>query len=107
MKVYGQPDTEWPPQVAACASEFSSTSDLHSWGVKDLGNSGYMVKSADGGATWSKPVAVSQIVNIIPNVFHAFWTDTNNVQSVVWFYGFEFVPTATHQQDIATAAGSF
>lgn len=40
-------------------------------------------------------------------VFHALWTDTNNVQSVVWFYGFEFVPTAIHQQDIATAAGSF
>jgi len=41
------------------------------------------------------------------DVFHALWTDTNNVQSVVWFYGFEFVPTSIHQQDIATAAGSF
>jgi hypothetical protein len=41
------------------------------------------------------------------DVFHALWTDSNNVQSVVWFYGFEFVPTPIHQQDIATAAGSF
>jgi hypothetical protein len=39
--------------------------------------------------------------------FHALWTDSNNVQSVVWFYGFEFVPTNIHQQDIATVAGSF
>lgn len=23
------------------------------------------------------------------NVFHAFWTDSNNVQTVVWFYGFQ------------------
>src|SRR5712692_418447 len=41
------------------------------------------------------------------NVFHAVWTDTNNVQSVVWWYGFQFVPTSIHQQDIATATGSF
>jgi hypothetical protein len=41
------------------------------------------------------------------DVFHALWTDTNNVQSLVWFYGFEFVPTSIHQQDIVTAAGSF
>lgn len=41
------------------------------------------------------------------NVFHAVWTDTNNVQTVVWWYGFKFVPTPVHQQDIATAAGSF
>jgi hypothetical protein len=39
--------------------------------------------------------------------FHALWTDSNNVQSVTWFYGFEFVPTPIHQQDIATAKGSF
>ena len=41
------------------------------------------------------------------NVFHALYTDSNNVQTVVWFYGFQFVPTPTHQQDIATASGSF
>jgi hypothetical protein len=41
------------------------------------------------------------------DVFHALWTDSNNVQSVVWFYGFEFAPTPIHQEDIATAAGSF
>ncbi len=41
------------------------------------------------------------------NVFHAVWADTNNVQTVVWWYGFEFVPTSVHQQDIATDADSF
>jgi hypothetical protein len=41
------------------------------------------------------------------DMFHALWTDTNNKQNVVWFYGFEFVPTSINQQDIATASGSF
>ena len=41
------------------------------------------------------------------NTFHAFWTDTNNQQTVVWWYGFQFVPTSVHQQDVVTAAGSF
>ena len=41
------------------------------------------------------------------NVFHAVWTDTNHVESVTWWYGFEFVSTPVHQQDIVTAAGSF
>jgi hypothetical protein len=41
------------------------------------------------------------------DAFHALWTDSNDVQSVTWFYGFEFVPTPIHQQDIATAKGSF
>jgi len=41
------------------------------------------------------------------NVFHAFWTDTNNKQTVVWFYGFEFVPTWINQEDVVTASGSF
>ena len=39
------------------------------------------------------------------NVFHAFWTDTNNKQTVVWFYGLEFTPTALNQEDVATASG--
>src|SRR5882724_10727412 len=39
------------------------------------------------------------------NVFHAFWTDTNNVQNVAWWSVFEFVPTPTHQQDVVTASG--
>ncbi len=39
--------------------------------------------------------------------FHAVWTDSNNVQSVTWFYGFEFVPTPIHQEDIVTGSGSF
>jgi hypothetical protein len=40
------------------------------------------------------------------NVFHAFWTDTNNKQDVVWFYGFEFVPTTINQEDVVTASGT-
>jgi hypothetical protein len=39
--------------------------------------------------------------------FHAFWTDSNNVQNVEWFYGFQFVPTPIHQQDLVTRSGSF
>jgi hypothetical protein len=39
--------------------------------------------------------------------FHAFWTDSNNVQSGVWFYGFQFVPTPIHQQDVVTGSGNF
>jgi len=41
------------------------------------------------------------------NVFHALWTDTNNVQNVVWWYGFEFAPTAVHQQGVVTASGNY
>jgi BNR repeat-like domain len=41
------------------------------------------------------------------NVFHAFWTDSNNVQNVVWWYGLEFVPTPVHQQDVVTGSGNF
>ncbi len=41
------------------------------------------------------------------NVFHAFWTDTNNVQSVEWWYGLQFVPTPIHQQDVVTASGGY
>jgi hypothetical protein len=25
----------------------------------------------------------------------------------VWFYGFQFVPTAIHQQDVVTGSGNF
>jgi hypothetical protein len=39
--------------------------------------------------------------------FHVIWTDTNNVQTVVWWYGFQFVPTQVHQQDVVTATGLF
>jgi len=40
------------------------------------------------------------------NVFHAFWTDTNNKHTVVWFYGLQFVPTLLNQEDVVTASGS-
>jgi len=39
--------------------------------------------------------------------FHALWTDTNNVQTVTWWYGFQFVPTQVHQQDVVVDSGSF
>lgn len=41
------------------------------------------------------------------NVYHAFWTDTNNKQTVIWWYGFQFVPTVINQEDVVTNAGSF
>lgn len=41
------------------------------------------------------------------NNFHAVWTDTNNQQTVVWWYGFQFTPTLIHQQDIVTDEASF
>jgi hypothetical protein len=41
------------------------------------------------------------------NNFHAIWTDTNNVKTVVWWYGFQFVPTSVHQQDVVTDTASF
>jgi hypothetical protein len=41
------------------------------------------------------------------NNFHAIWTDTNNQQTVVWWYGFQFTPTPIHQQDVVTNTGSF
>ncbi len=40
------------------------------------------------------------------NVYHALWTDTNNKQTVVWFYGFEFTPTPINQEDVVTASGT-
>jgi hypothetical protein len=39
--------------------------------------------------------------------FHALWTDSNNKQTVVWFYGTEFTPTLINQEDIATASNSY
>lgn len=39
--------------------------------------------------------------------FHAVWTDSNNAQTVTWFYGLEFVPTTINQEDIVTGTGSF
>jgi hypothetical protein len=41
------------------------------------------------------------------NRFHAVWTDTNNVQTVTWWYGDQFVPTVVHQQDIVVGSGRF
>ena len=41
------------------------------------------------------------------NAFHAFWTDSNNKQTVVWFYGLEFMPTPINQEDVAVWNGTF
>lgn len=38
------------------------------------------------------------------DVFHALWTDSNEQQVVTWFYGYLFVPTSIHQQDVVTAS---
>ena len=38
-------------------------------------------------------------------VVHAFWTDTNNKQTVVWFYGLQFVPTVINQEDVVMWSG--
>jgi hypothetical protein len=37
---------------------------------------------------------------------HAFWTDSNNVQNVTWFYGLQFVPTPIHQEDVIAWSGT-
>jgi hypothetical protein len=42
-------------------------------------------------------------------VLHTLWTDTNNVQGIVWFFGqgpFN-PPLLRHQQDVATSADKF
>jgi hypothetical protein len=39
--------------------------------------------------------------------FHALYTDSNNEQTLTWFYGLDFVPTTIHQQDISTATGNY
>ena len=41
------------------------------------------------------------------NVFHALYTDSNDVQTVTWFYGLQFTPTQIHQEDIVIANGGF
>jgi hypothetical protein len=37
---------------------------------------------------------------------HAFWTDSNNVQTVAWFYGLQFTPTPIHQEDVVAWNGT-
>jgi len=37
---------------------------------------------------------------------HAFWTDSNNVQTVTWFYGLQFAPTQIHQEDVVAWNGT-
>ena len=42
------------------------------------------------------------------NIAHPFWTDSNNRQTVDWFYGFEFAPgTVINQEDVVTNAANF
>jgi len=38
---------------------------------------------------------------------HAFWTDSNNTQTVTWFYGLEFTPTPINQEDVVAWSGGF
>lgn len=37
--------------------------------------------------------------------FHAFWTDSNNKQTVTWFYGVQFEPTPINQEDVVHGSG--
>lgn len=40
--------------------------------------------------------------------FHAFWTDTNNVQNIDWYFGFEWQPgTKVNNQDVVVRSDSF
>ena len=39
-------------------------------------------------------------------MFHAFWTETNDKQTVTWFYSLEFVPTTLNQENVVTAFGT-
>jgi hypothetical protein len=42
------------------------------------------------------------------NMFHAFWTDSNNVQNFNWFGGVQWVAgTKSNQQDVVVRSGSF
>lgn len=42
------------------------------------------------------------------DVFHAFWTDSNNVQNFVWFGGVLWASgTASHQQDVVVRSDNF
>jgi hypothetical protein len=38
--------------------------------------------------------------------YHAFWTDTNNQQTINWWYGHNFGGILANQQDVVTYAGS-
>lgn len=40
-------------------------------------------------------------------VLHALWTDSNNRQTVEWFYGVQFVPTPINQEDVVVWNGAF
>jgi hypothetical protein len=39
-------------------------------------------------------------------VVHALWTDSNNKQSVEWFYGLQFTPTPINQEDVVAWNGT-
>src|SRR3989441_4802328 len=89
------------PQLAFAALDASSRTAI-----------GYPQAQPSGG-TLNAPAA-QRVDTFFPavaigsnNNFHAVWCDTNNVQTVVWWYGFQFVPTTVHQQDIVTATGTF
>jgi hypothetical protein len=40
-------------------------------------------------------------------VAHAFWTDSNNKQTVEWWFGLQFTPTLINQEDVAVWNGTF
>ena len=102
-----------PPEGGSTACIWSSTSRIRGWTTSsaNLGASTNAVsiqhintRYGFGGGFFGDYSDMSAGSH---GIFHAFWTDTNNVQNVVWWYGLEFTPTIIHQQDVVTGSGTF
>jgi hypothetical protein len=80
----------------------------------------YVVKKLGGGETTltTQPINTrynftggfigdyTDIASGSDGVYHAFWTDTNNTQSIHWWYGTNFGGIPANQQDVVTRSGS-
>jgi hypothetical protein len=79
----------------------------------------YVVKKLGGGETslTTQPINTryqfrggfigdyTDIASGADGVYHAFWTDTNNTQSINWWYGYNFGGIPANQQDVVTRSG--
>jgi len=77
--------------------------NIDSGGVQMVSTHPINTRNGFGGGFFGDYTALAVGSN---DVFHALWTDSNNKQTVVWFYGFEFVPTLINQEDVVTASGT-
>jgi hypothetical protein len=77
--------------------------NIDSGGVTTVSTHPINTRNGFGGGFFGDYTALAVGSN---DVFHALWTDSNNKQTVVWFYGFEFVPTVINQEDVVTASGT-